>query len=162
MLYRRTDREMTAYRHEYEFVKLEGVEFRFLTQPTRVLTEGGRVSGLECRRIELGEPDASGRAAPLEVPGSEFIIPADQVVKAIGQQKPWLATLLGLATAKGYIQIDDNFETNLPGVYAGGDCIRARGAASTVMAVQDGKLAAHSMHRRLCEIETGKGVSSRG
>jgi dihydropyrimidine dehydrogenase (NAD+) subunit PreT len=146
MIYRRTEREMTAYRHEYEFVKLEGVEFRFLTQPVRMLPES---ASLECIRMELGAPDASGRPSPKPVPNSEFQIPADQVIKAIGQEKPAIAALLGLATDKGFIRVNADFETNLPGVYAGGDCIRSAGAASTVMAVQDGKLAATAIHKKL-------------
>ncbi|RIH87780.1 NAD(P)-dependent oxidoreductase [Calidithermus roseus] len=149
MVYRRTDAEMTAYLHEYEFAKKEGIEFRFLTQPVRVIAEGGRVRGLECVRMELGAPDASGRPAPVPVPGSEFVLPADQVVKAIGQEKPVLAQMLGLATERGYIKVSDDFETSLPGVYAGGDCVRSRGSASTVMAVEDGKLAAFAIHRKL-------------
>lgn len=149
MVYRRTDREMTAYEHEYAFVKNEGVEFRFLTQPVEVLSEGGKVTGLKCVRMELGAPDASGRPAPQPVAGSEFVIAADQVVKAIGQEKPNVAKLLGLETDKGYIKINDGFETSLSGVYAGGDCVRAKGSASTVMAVQDGKLAAFAIHKQL-------------
>ncbi len=149
MVYRRTEKEMTAYPHEYSFVKNEGVEFRFLTQPVEVLSEGGQVVGLRCVRMELGEPDASGRPAPRPVAGSEFVLPCDQVVKAIGQEKPTLAQVLGLQTEKGYIKVNDDFETSLPNVYAGGDCVRARGAASTVMAVQDGKMAAFAIHRRL-------------
>jgi glutamate synthase (NADPH/NADH) small chain len=70
-------------------------------------------------------------------------------VKAIGQQKTSLISKLGLKTDKGFIHVDGNFETSLPGVFAGGDCIRARGAASTVMAVQDGKLAARAIQERL-------------
>jgi dihydropyrimidine dehydrogenase (NAD+) subunit PreT len=70
-------------------------------------------------------------------------------VKAIGQEKASLAARLNLKTQKGYIDVDEHFQTSLPGVYAGGDCIRARGAASTVMAVQDGKLAARAIHERL-------------
>jgi glutamate synthase (NADPH/NADH) small chain len=70
-------------------------------------------------------------------------------VKAIGQNRPSLVSQLKLKTEKGFIQVNANFETSLPGVYAGGDCIRARGAASTVMAVQDGKLAARSIDERL-------------
>src|SRR5262249_17188242 len=147
-------REMTAYPHEYEFVKLEGVDFRFLTQPVRVLSQSGRVTGLECLRMELGAPDGSGRPAPRPLAGSEFIVPADQVVKAIGQEKPSLAQTLGLDTSKGFLRVNDDFETNLPGVFAGGDCIRARGAASTVMAVQDGKLAAAAIHRKITEAGT--------
>jgi glutamate synthase (NADPH/NADH) small chain len=77
------------------------------------------------------------------------VLACDQVVKAIGQEKPALAELLGLKTEKGFIKVDPDYQTSLPRVYAGGDCIRAKGPASTVMAVQDGKLAARAIHRRL-------------
>jgi len=149
MVYRRSEKEMTAYTHEYDFIKREGVRFSFLTQPVRVHAENGSVTALECVRMTLGPADSSGRPSPQPVPGSEFLLPADQIVKATGQEKPSLASLLKLKTDKGFIQVSREFETSLPGVYAGGDCIRARGAASTVMAVQDGKLAAHSIHERL-------------
>jgi dihydropyrimidine dehydrogenase (NAD+) subunit PreT len=149
MVYRRTDKEMTAYAHEYDFIKREGVSFSFLTQPVRVVAENGTVRGLKCVRMNLGAVDASGRPSPQPVAWSEFLLAADQIVKAIGQEKPALAALFNLKTEKGFIQVDANFETSLPGVYSGGDCIRARGAASTVMAVQDGKLAARSIHERL-------------
>jgi glutamate synthase (NADPH/NADH) small chain len=149
MVYRRTDREMTCYEHEYDFARKEGIEFRFLSQPVRVLLEDGLPVGLECLRVELGAPDASGRPAPAPVEGSEFALPADQIVKAVGQTKPSLAALLGLETRKGFIAIDERFQTSIAGVYAIGDCIRASGAASTVMAVQDGKLAAAAIHRQL-------------
>ena len=149
MIYRRTEKEMTAYPHEYDFIKREGVDYRFLTRPIRVNLRDGAVQSLTCIRMKLGAKDASGRPAPEPVAGSEFDITADQVVKAIGQQKPWLAARLNLATTQGFIQVGDDFQTSLPAVYAGGDCIRARGAASTVMAVQDGKLAARAIHERL-------------
>jgi dihydropyrimidine dehydrogenase (NAD+) subunit PreT len=149
MIYRRTETEMTAYPHEYDFVKREGVAFWFLVQPVKVHHKNGKVTGLECVRIELGEPDATGRPTPHPVPDSNILIPADQIIKAIGQHKPSIAQLLNLKTEKGFINVNDNFETSSPGVYAGGDCIRARGSASTVMAVQDGKLAARSIHQRL-------------
>lgn len=149
MVYRRTDKEMTAYAHEYDFIKREGVGFSFLTQPVRVLVENGVVRALECVRMRLGTADASGRPSPQPVAGSEFLLTTDQIVKAIGQEKPALAPPVKLKTDKGFIHVDANFETSLPGVYSGGDCIRARGAASTVMAVQDGKLAAWSIHERL-------------
>jgi glutamate synthase (NADPH/NADH) small chain len=149
MVYRRTENEMTAYPHEYDFIKREGVNFLFLTQPVGVGLENGQVSSLECVRMSLGAADASGRPSPQPVAGSEFPLAADQIVRATGQQKPSLASQLKLQTEKGFIQVDADFETNLPGVYAGGDCIRARGAASTVMAVEDGKRAAHSIHQRL-------------
>jgi dihydropyrimidine dehydrogenase (NAD+) subunit PreT len=151
IVYRRSEREMSAYSHEYDFIKKEGVEFRFQTQPTRVMVENEYVTGVQCVRMALGEPDASGRASPQAVTGSEFILPADQVVKAIGQAKPWLAHLLGLTMEKSKLKVNREFETNIPGVYAGGDCIRAQGACSTVMAVQDGKLAARSIHRSVME-----------
>jgi dihydropyrimidine dehydrogenase (NAD+) subunit PreT len=149
MVYRRSEKEMTAYPHEYEFIKGEGVRFSFLTQPVGVQVENGIVAGLRCVRMTLGNPDASGRPSPETVPGSDFLLPADQIVKATGQEKPTVASLLKLKTAKGFIEVSTTFETSLAGVYAGGDCIRVRGAASTVMAVQDGKLAARSIHERL-------------
>jgi len=149
MLYRRTENEMTAYPHEYDFVKREGVTFWFLAQPIKVHHENGLVHALECVRISLGEPDASGRPSPQPIPGPTMMLPADQIIKAIGQHKPTLASLLNLQTESGFIQVDDEFETSCPGIFAGGDCIRARGSASTVMAVEDGKLAARSIHQRL-------------
>jgi len=149
MVYRRSEKEMTAYAHEYDFIKREGVRFSFLTQPVRVEAENGFVKALECLRVSLGATDASGRPSPQPVPASAFVLPADQIVKAIGQERPSLASLLKLKTERGFIEVSREFETSLPGVYAGGDCIRARGAASTVMAVQDGKLAARSIHERL-------------
>ena len=139
MLYRRSEQEVTAYPHEIEFIKKEGVEFRWLSQPVRVVPEG-----LECVRTELGAPDASGRRAPVAVAGSVFVIAADQIIKAIGQEKPFLP---GIATERGFIKVDAEMQTSLAGVYAGGDCVRAKGAASTVMAVQDGKLAAMAIQR---------------
>ena len=149
MVYRRTEKEMTAYAHEYDFIKREGVRFCFLAQPVRVNAKNGMVKSLECLQMTLGPADASGRPSPQPVAGSEFSLAVDQVVKAIGQQKPSLASQLKLENEKGFIRVNANFETSLPGVYAGGDCIRTRGAASTVMAVQDGKLAARSIHERL-------------
>jgi glutamate synthase (NADPH/NADH) small chain len=158
IVYRRTDREMTCYEHEYIFARREGIEFRFLTQPVRVIEENGRVLGLECLRVELGVVDGSGRPAPQPVVGSEFALEADQIVKAVGQQKPALAARLRLETVRGWIAVNERFETSVPGVYAIGDCIRARGAASTVMAVEDGKLAAAAIHAALsARIAMGKG-----
>ncbi|MEF2278449.1 NAD(P)-dependent oxidoreductase [Deinococcus sp. YIM 134068] len=150
MVYRRTESEMTAYRHEYEFALHEGVRFTFLTQPVGVEVVGGQVTGLRCVRMRLGAPDASGRPRPEPIPGSEFTIPCETVIAAIGQEKPALAVELGLALDGGYLRVDDGLQTSLPRVYAGGDCIRVRGSASTVMAVQDGKLAAASIHAALC------------
>jgi dihydropyrimidine dehydrogenase (NAD+) subunit PreT len=142
MIYRRTQREMTAYEHEYNFVRTEGVSFVFLAQPVRVIVENGQVTGLECLRTRL-----SPHPEPVE--GSEFVLPADLIIKAIGQNRPSLASHLGLATERGLIRVGDRMETSVPGIFAGGDCIRVKGAASTVMAVQDGKLAAAAIHDKV-------------
>jgi glutamate synthase (NADPH/NADH) small chain len=131
---------MTAYPHEYEFVKNEGVTFEFLAQPAAV-----RDGGLECLRTEPGHP------VPLPIPGSNFLIPADHIIKAIGQQKTSIAALLGLETERGFIRVDPQLRTSIPRIYAGGDCIRAKGSASTVMAAQDGKIAAAAIHQQLME-----------
>ena len=149
VVYRRTAKEMTAYPHEYEFAKQEDIEFRFLSQPVKVALEDSRVVGLLCTQMQLGAPDSSGRSSSSPLAGSDFVIPADQIVKAIGQQKPAIAQLLSLETRNGYIFVDDDFETSVAGLFAIGDCIRSHGDASTVMAVQDGKMAAQALHKRL-------------
>ncbi len=140
IVYRRSEAEMSAYRHEYEFAKNEGIEFRFYAKPSRVMQEGGSVTSLECISTQNT---------------SQFRLPADQIVKAIGQQRPSLATQLGLATERGFIAVNKEFETSIAGLYAGGDCVRDSGSCSTVMAVEDGKLAALAMHRKLMEAQHG-------
>ena len=127
MVYRRSAEEMPAYAHEFDFVKREGVTFRFLTQPVRVVRANGDVTGLVCRNTELGPPDSSGRRAAQAIAGSEFIIAADQIIKAVGQQKDGHASWLGIEIDKGYIKVDGDLETSMSGVFGGGDCIRARG-----------------------------------
>jgi glutamate synthase (NADPH/NADH) small chain len=149
IVYRRSEAEVSAYRHEIEFIRNEGVVFQFLAQPVALQTLNGSVTGLECVRIGLGDLDSTGRRSPMSIEGSEFVIPCDQVIKAIGQERPPLASALGLATRRGFIDVNARFETSLPRVFAGGDCIRAAGACSTVMAVQDGKLAARAIHNQL-------------
>ncbi len=157
IVYRRTENEMSAYPHEYDFAKQEGIAFQFLAQPAEVVFEGGKLAGLRCHQMRLGSPDAFGRPSTAAVKGGDFTIEADQIVKAIGQQKPAIFAALGLATEDGYIAVDYEFETSIPGVFAIGDCIRYRGEASTVMAVQDGKMAAAVLHAKLsAEVATGK------
>lgn len=158
ILYRRTEREMSAYRHEYEFARNEGIEFRFLIQPVRIMSEDGRITGLECVEMMLGERDASGREFPHPRPGSEFVFPTDQVVKATGQNRPLLASQLGLETNKGFISVNSDYQTSISNVYAGGDCVRWAGACSTVMAVEDGKLAAAAIHRNLTQASVPQGA----
>jgi dihydropyrimidine dehydrogenase (NAD+) subunit PreT len=105
----------------------------------------------------LRAQDASRRPAPLPVEGSEFVLRVDQVVKAIGQKMTTVAELLQLDTEKGKIRVNQSLETSVAGVYAGGDCIRSKGAASTVMGVQDGKLAAQAIHERLMSQGASRG-----
>jgi glutamate synthase (NADPH/NADH) small chain len=143
-VYRRSRNELPARIEEVQHAEEEGVRFEFLTAPVEVLgDEKGWVSGLKCIRMELGEPDASGRRRPVEIPGSEFIFPCDMVVVAIGtRSNPLLtATSPDLRINKwGYIEIDDNLQTSMDGVFAGGDIVR--GAATVILAMGDGKKAA--------------------
>jgi glutamate synthase (NADPH/NADH) small chain len=154
MIYRRSEAEMPAYHFEYQFALNEGVSFMFLTQPIEVVSEGDKVSGLKCVRMDLGDPDASGRRSPVPVPDSELIVPCDMVISAIGQIKPFsfieALAKLGLKDVKGYIRVDPKTnKTDHAKVFAGGDCVRSHGEASTVMAVQDGKIAAKGIHEEL-------------
>lgn len=145
VVYRRTAAEMTAYEHEYHFAVSEGINFLFLTSPKEVLTDGaGVVTGLRCDRMELGAPDHSGRRRP-QPTGDETVVPCDLIVRAVGQEG-YADSPLGLPTDHGYIAVDDAFAVpGLPNVFAGGDAVRVTGTASTVAAVQDGKLAARAI-----------------
>ena len=155
IVYRRSEAEMPAYHFEYLFALGEGVSFMFLTQPVEVVGSAGKVEGLKCVRMELGEPDQSGRRVAVPSPGSEFVIPSDMVIMAIGQKKHTsiidnLAKFGVKKTHNGYIAVDDvTNRTDNPKIFAGGDCVRAKGEASTVAAVQDGKKAAASIYQQL-------------
>jgi dihydropyrimidine dehydrogenase (NAD+) subunit PreT len=150
IVYRRSEAEMPAYDFEVAFVKGEGVEFRLQLQPLEVLDEGGRVVGLRCARTALGPPGADGRRESVLVPNEEVVLACDQVIKAIGQEKPFaLADAFGLATTRGFVEVDAELRTANPRVFAGGDCVRAIGAAMTVTAVEDGKVAARTIHATL-------------
>jgi dihydropyrimidine dehydrogenase (NAD+) subunit PreT len=164
IIYRRTEAEMPAYHFEYEFALTEGVDFAFLTQPVEVVGDG-KVTGLKCIRMDLGEPDASGRRSSLPVEGSEFVLPCDMVIKAIGQKKhsPVLQKLaeFGIQQIKGYIAVDpETNRTHHSKIYAGGDCIRSVGEASTVMAVQDGKIAAKGIHAALVNAKQAEAAAA--
>jgi glutamate synthase (NADPH) small chain len=147
IVYRRTRKEMPARAEEIHHAEEEQIQFEFLTAPTEVLGNDKRwVTGLKCVRMQLGEPDASGRARPIVIPGSEFVVPCDVVVVAIGTRaNPLLtATCPELKLNKwGNIIADDTGMTNLPGVFAGGDIVR--GAATVILAMGDGKRAAKAM-----------------
>jgi len=137
MVYRRSEAEMTCYAFEYEFAKQDGIGFQFLTSPKRI-TGGGKVEGLECVRTELGEPDAKGRRRPVEVAGSEFTIPCDMVIKAIGQGPVMdLFRHLDVTLRNGdRIQIDpETGVTSDPRIFAAGDCVDGRDDATVVAVV---------------------------
>ena len=152
IVYRRSELEMPAYTFEYDFIKNEGVEFRFLNQPLEIQGENGAVTGLKCIRMELGAPGEDGRRRPIPIEGSEWILPCDHVIKAIGQEKLTpLHEAFGLETEHGYINVDETLRTSNPNVFAGGDCIRLEGDAMTVTATEDGKIAARSIHKMLSE-----------
>ena len=145
IVYRRSRAEMPAYAFEYDFAKMDGVIFRWLTAPVKVLAENGHVSGLECVRMKLGKPGPDGRARPEPVAGSTFTLPLDMVIKAVGQEGKfdWLAPL-GLAAKGGRFVIDPaSGATSHPKVFAAGDCAGEGGAEATVVAVVEaGKRAA--------------------
>ena len=145
VVYRRGRDEMPARAEEIHHAEQEGIEFQLLTNPTRILgDEDGWVSGVECVRMELGEPDASGRRRPVEVEGSEFIIDIDMMVIAVGSKtNPLIAkTTPGLeVTSRNLIVADDRTcATSKPGVFAGGDAVI--GAATVILAMGAGKRAA--------------------
>jgi len=151
IVYRRTRKEMPARVEEIHHAEEEGLQFEFLVAPVEVVgNEKKWVTGLKCVRMQLGEPDASGRARPIVIPGSEFVVPCDVVVVAIGTRaNPLLtATCPDLKLNKwGNIIVDDKCMTNLPGVFAGGDIVR--GAATVILAMGDGKRAAKAMDQYL-------------
>ncbi len=155
IIYRRTRKEMPARSEEIHHAEEEGLQFEFLVAPVEVVgNEKKWVTGLKCVRMQLGEPDASGRARPIIIPGSEFVVPCDVVVVAIGTRaNPLLtATCPDLKLNKwGNIIVDDNCMTNLPGVFAGGDIVR--GAATVILAMGDGKRAAKAMNEYLLSVQ---------
>jgi len=152
IVYRRSDQEMTARVEEHHHAIEEGVEFHWLTNPIEVLgDEDGWVTGLKCVRMALGEPDASGRARPVPIEGSELVLPVDNVVLSIGN-KPnplLLQTPKGLESNKwGCLVVHDNSsETSREHVFAGGDAVT--GAATVILAAGAGKTAAREIHEDL-------------
>jgi glutamate synthase (NADPH/NADH) small chain len=147
MLYRRSESEMPAFAHEIAAAKREGVTIVPLVAPVEFVGTD-RVTAVRCVRMQLGAPDASGRPRPEPIPGSEFLIECDTVIKAIGQ-KPHtdLFSLLGLEMSGNAVRVDGELRATAPGVYAGGDAIN--GGATVVQAVRDGRRAARAIHRDL-------------
>jgi dihydropyrimidine dehydrogenase (NAD+) subunit PreT len=158
ILYRRTEKEMTCYPFEYDFAKQDGVEFRWLVAPKRILGTDGRVTGVELIRMELGEPDEKGRRRPRPVPNSEFVMQADYVVKAIGQERHTaLLEAFGLRHRNGVVTVEEGtYRTSHPKVFAAGDVIFGGGKtdAMVVDAANHGKRAAHSIHALLKHEQT--------
>jgi glutamate synthase (NADPH/NADH) small chain len=144
IVYRRGHDELPARAEEVHHAEAEEIRFEFQVAPLEVLgTDDGWVSGIRCQRMELGEPDASGRRRPVPIPGSEFTLECDMVIVAIGtRSNPLLTTTTeGLEVNQwGYIVTDEHGMTSLPGVFAGGDIVR--GAATVILAMGDGKRAA--------------------
>ncbi len=152
LVYRRSEAEMPARAEEVEHAREEGLIFRLLTNPVRIIgDEQGRVKAMECIKMELGEPDASGRRRPIPIKGSEFILEVDAVIMALGTNaNPLLPqSTPGLELTKwGYIKADEETgATSLPGVYAGGDIVT--GAATVILAMGAGRKAARGIDKYL-------------
>ncbi len=161
IVYRRSMEELPARREEVEHAQEEGIDFKLLNNPVRIIgyqnpddprdPKNGFVKAVECIRMELGEPDAKGRRRPLEVPGSEFILDADCVIMALGTSPNPLIknTTKGLETQQwgGIIVNEDTGLTSREGVYAGGDAVT--GAATVILAMGAGKTAAKAMDEYL-------------
>ncbi|MCX7626763.1 MAG: NADPH-dependent glutamate synthase [Candidatus Sumerlaeaceae bacterium] len=154
IVYRRSEKEMPARREEIEHAKEEGIEFMCLTAPVAYHSNSrGWVEEMECIRMELSEPDESGRRRPVPVPNSNFRVPVDTVIVAIGAKTNDLIvkTTGGLTVAKkGYLLVDPETQmTTRPGIFAGGDI--AGGEATVIAAMGQGRVAAHSIHRYVLE-----------
>lgn len=149
VVYRRGREEMPARKEEIRHAEQEGVKFAFLTNPVRFDGENGWVKDATCIRMKLGEPDASGRRSPVSVEGSEFTVPADMVVVALGTSpNPLIKDSYDkLQTARrGILVVDEDMMTSVDGIYAGGDAVT--GAATVILAMGAGRKAAHSILKR--------------
>lgn len=151
VVYRRSRKEMPASELEIEDAEEEGVNFHYLAAPKKVFGEGGKVTGIECVRMKLGEPDDSGRRRPIPVKGSEFIIKTDTVIPAISQQPDISAfpkdSVLKFSKWNTIEAKPDTLATNIDGVYAGGDAVT--GPRTVIEAIQAGHNAAAAIHNYL-------------
>ncbi len=152
IVYRRSLEELPARREEVEHAMEEGVEFLLLNNPTEILgDEGGFVKGMRCVRMELGEPDASGRRSPIVIPDSEYVLDCDCVIMSIGTSPNPLikSTTEGLEVNRrgGIVVAEETGKTSLDGVYAGGDAVT--GAATVILAMGAGKIAARAIDEAL-------------
>ena len=152
IVYRRSEAELPARAEEAHHAKEEGIIFDLLTNPTEILVdENDAVAGMKCIRMELGEPDASGRRRPVEIPGSEFVLDVDTVIMSLGTSPNPLisSTTIGLDVNKRkcIIADEETGKTSKDGVYAGGDAVT--GAATVILAMGAGKAAAKGIHEFL-------------
>ena len=152
IVYRRSEAELPARVEEVHHAKEEGIIFDLLTNPTEILVdENDAVAGMKCIRMELGEPDASGRRRPVEIPGSEFVLDVDTVIMSLGTSPNPLisSTTIGLDVNKRkcIIADEETGKTSKDGVYAGGDAVT--GAATVILAMGAGKAAAKGIHEFL-------------
>jgi len=154
IVYRRTEAEMPARKEEVHHAKDEGIQFEMLVGPVELIgNKDGRLEAVKCIRMELGEPDASGRRRPVPKEGSEFIIPASVAIVAVGTTANPLiqSTTPDLKTNKrGYIEVNDTLATSKPGVFAGGDIVT--GGATVILAMGAGRKAAKGIHEYLCSL----------
>ncbi|MDO9537799.1 MAG: FAD-dependent oxidoreductase [Thermoplasmata archaeon] len=148
IVYRRAREQMPAYEWEIEEAEEEGIHFHYLASPNKIAGEDGKAIGLECTKMELGEPDESGRRRPIPIEGSEFMLDIDTVIIAIGQKPETVGFEELKMTSRGTIEIDAiTLQTNVPGIFAGGDI--TRGPASIIEAVADANEAVISIDRYL-------------
>ena len=151
IVYRRTENELPARKEEVHHAKEEGIDFQMLTNPVEILgDEKGWVRAIKCIRMELGEPDASGRRSPVPIPGSEFEIPTETVIMALGTApNPLIVnTTKGLqATRRGGLEADADGRTTRGGIFAGGDAVT--GAATVILAMGAGRKAAAAIDEYL-------------
>ena len=152
IVYRRSEAELPARAEEVHHAKEEGIIFNLLTNPIEILTDdNGWVNGMKCIKMELGEPDASGRRRPVAIEGSEFVIEVDTVIMSLGTSPNPLisATTRGLETnrRKCIVAEESNGKTTKEGVYAGGDAVT--GAATVILAMEAGRAGARGIHEYL-------------
>lgn len=151
IIYRRSREEMPARKEEIEHAEEEGIKFVLLTNPVEMIGENGRVSGLKCVKMELGEPDASGRRRPVAIEGSEFVLPVDQVIVSLGTSpNPMIKNSCKDIefSPKGTILVDENTNrTSVDNIYAGGDAVT--GAATVILAMGAGRKAAKAIIEQL-------------
>ncbi len=161
IIYRRSEEDMPARREEVRHAKEEGIRFEVLAEPVRILGEKGAVTEMECIRMELGEPDPGGRRKPRPIKGSEFRIPIDTIIMAVGTNANPLVTQSAKDLAvhrKGYIIADPlTGQTSRPGVYAGGDIVT--GSATVILAMGTGRRVARAMHEYLSGVPAGTATS---